>query len=209
MVAEIRRHRSGILGRGQRLVRRFSPQDARLLKRLSKSEKKWIFGVQFPGNWVKFFYHFKDTITIFSKFQIFFRNDCGILQAQMTRDDSLDVREKKGTVPADEFPKWITSMIVLSGVCIRIDLITVIYSPLTYCPQSGLSGPEIPDDSGAWTRLQNCTFSHEIDYFHPFSIWGHFSEPDLVISRFGEPWYNFCIIFGRKCRYLLNFIIAS
>ena len=83
---------------------------------------------------------------------------------------------KRGTVPVGEFPKWITSFIVLSGVCIRIDLITVICSALTYCPQSELSGPEIPDESGAWTRLQNCTFSHEIDYFQRVLNRGHLIE---------------------------------
>lgn len=110
--------------------------------------------------------------------------------AQMTRNNSLEVCEKNGTVPVDEFPKWITCLIVLSGVCIRIDLITVICTALTYCPQSELSGPEIPDDSGAWTRLQNCTFSHEIDYFQRVRYRGHFDErlDDPVLHRFGEPW---------------------
>ena len=118
---------------------------------------------------------------------------------------------KKGTVPVSEFPKWITCLIDLSGVCIRIDLITVICSPLTYCPQSELSGPEIPDDSGAWTRLQNCTFSHEIDYFQLVSNRGHFIErlDDPVSSRFREPWHYYFAIFDRKCRYLLIFVSIS
>ena len=112
------------------------------------------------------------------------------LSTQMTRNDSLEVCEKNWTVPVGEFPKWITSLIDLSGICIRIDLITVICSPLTYCPQSELSGPEIPDDSGAYTRLQNCTFSREIDYFQRVSNRGHFIErlDDPVSYRFKEPW---------------------
>ena len=104
---------------------------------------------------------------------------------------------------------------VLSGVCIRNDLITVICSALTYCPQSWLSG-QISGDSGAWTRLR---FHTKTIIFQEYQIeanskWSINTERDIALQHLVRRTVililsNFWPKMSVFAQFCFNFIIVS